>query len=417
MSTIVTRAGKGSPLTWNEVDNNFTNLNTDKLQSGNTAAALTITSATINGGTITGTALNGSLGATTPSTAVVTSLTDSGLTSGRVTYASTGGLLADSANLTFNGTTLSTVGLTTTGNTILGNASTDTLNVGNGGLVKDASGNVGIGTASPVSRLDVEQANAKSSTASWQFNVGDLTSQATGVGGGITFSGYKTATSATAYFAGIDAYKENSTAGNAAGALRFHTQVSGGSGLVERMRIDASGNLLVGATSAPSSTVAGVLLTKPALGVSCDFSCGTTTATVRPLRFMNGNGYVGAIATNSSITAFETSSDARLKNDLGVAVDTSVIDNVVVHDFSWKVDNLVDRGVFAQEAHLIKPLAVSIGNDELDDSGRLNNPWGVDYSKFVPDLIVHAQQLKKLVQEQQAMIDELKAKVAALEAA
>ena len=37
--------------------------------------------------------------------------------------------------------------LTTTGNTLLGDASTDTLNVGNGGLVKDASGNVGIGTS------------------------------------------------------------------------------------------------------------------------------------------------------------------------------------------------------------------------------------------------------------------------------
>jgi hypothetical protein len=36
----------------------------------------------------------------------VTSLTDSGLTSGRVTYATTGGLLTDSANLLFNGTTL-----------------------------------------------------------------------------------------------------------------------------------------------------------------------------------------------------------------------------------------------------------------------------------------------------------------------
>ena len=45
--------------------------------------------------------------------------------------------------------------LTTTGNTILGDASTDTLNVGNGGLVKDASGNVGIGTASPGAKLAV----------------------------------------------------------------------------------------------------------------------------------------------------------------------------------------------------------------------------------------------------------------------
>jgi hypothetical protein len=32
MSTIVTRAGKGSPLTNTEVDSNFTNLNTDKIQ-------------------------------------------------------------------------------------------------------------------------------------------------------------------------------------------------------------------------------------------------------------------------------------------------------------------------------------------------------------------------------------------------
>jgi hypothetical protein len=35
MSTITTRAGKGSQLTWTEVDTNFTNLNTDKIQSTN----------------------------------------------------------------------------------------------------------------------------------------------------------------------------------------------------------------------------------------------------------------------------------------------------------------------------------------------------------------------------------------------
>jgi hypothetical protein len=47
MSTIVTRAGKGSALTYAEVDSNFTNLNTDKYQSGSTAslASLTLSSA------------------------------------------------------------------------------------------------------------------------------------------------------------------------------------------------------------------------------------------------------------------------------------------------------------------------------------------------------------------------------------
>ena len=48
MSTITNRATKGSPLTNDEVDNNFTNLNTDKMEKGsnlsdisNTATART----------------------------------------------------------------------------------------------------------------------------------------------------------------------------------------------------------------------------------------------------------------------------------------------------------------------------------------------------------------------------------------
>ena len=43
MATIVTRAGKGSPLTHNEVDANFTNLNSDKVEA---AAVVAKTAAT-----------------------------------------------------------------------------------------------------------------------------------------------------------------------------------------------------------------------------------------------------------------------------------------------------------------------------------------------------------------------------------
>lgn len=49
MSTIVTRAGKGSPLTFVEADANFTNLNTDKYQAGGdlgTPASGTLTNCT-----------------------------------------------------------------------------------------------------------------------------------------------------------------------------------------------------------------------------------------------------------------------------------------------------------------------------------------------------------------------------------
>ncbi|CAB5079586.1 hypothetical protein UFOVP146_23 [uncultured Caudovirales phage] len=52
-----------------------------------------------------------SLGSTTPNTGKFTSVTDTGLTTTRVTYAGAGGLLKDSANLTFDGTTLVSTGL------------------------------------------------------------------------------------------------------------------------------------------------------------------------------------------------------------------------------------------------------------------------------------------------------------------
>jgi hypothetical protein len=67
MSTIVTRAGKGSPLTHTEVDNNFTNLNSDKTENA---------SAAITGGTING----ASVGASNASSGAFTSLSSSSTT-------------------------------------------------------------------------------------------------------------------------------------------------------------------------------------------------------------------------------------------------------------------------------------------------------------------------------------------------
>jgi len=103
---------------------------------------------------------------------VFTSLTDSALTSGRVTYASTCGLLVDSANLLFNGTTLTanTLNLTnalgvayggtgqtsyTDGQLLIGNSTGNTLakstlTQGTGITITNGSGAITIANASPM---------------------------------------------------------------------------------------------------------------------------------------------------------------------------------------------------------------------------------------------------------------------------
>ena len=107
--------------------------------------------------------------------------------------------------------------LTTTGNTILGDASTDTLNVGNGGLVKDASGNVGIGTASPSGGGGGTILNVNGATAA-SFRLSNSSS----------------ADAADLFLTGSVAYLQTATAI----PLVFRTNAT------ERMRLDTSGNLL-----------------------------------------------------------------------------------------------------------------------------------------------------------------------------
>jgi hypothetical protein len=116
-------------------------------------------------------------------------------------------------------------------------------------------------------------------------------------------------------------------------------------------------------------------------------------------------GLCGAIAqTGATTVAYQTSSDARLKDDAGRATDLAALRAVVVHDFAWKADGRADRGVFAQDAHAVFPRAVTVGTDETTVDGSLARPWMTDYSKFVPDLIVGWQQHDAALAEIRALL-------------
>ena len=88
MSTIVTRAGKGSALTWTEGDNNITNLNTDKMENF-TVAGDSGTNQTVSGGNTLTISGGTGLSSVASNTDVLTiNLDNTAVAAGSYTYAS-----------------------------------------------------------------------------------------------------------------------------------------------------------------------------------------------------------------------------------------------------------------------------------------------------------------------------------------
>lgn len=301
-------------------------------------------------------------------------------------------------------------------------------------LTVTSAGNVGIGTASPVSKLSVSGIDSYTDGISIGLNSSryNLITSLDGVsaaGNGLQFqvSDGGTGTRTTVMtlkgdgVVGIGTTNPGSYKLNVNGTLNAATSVSingGASGVYGGSGITLSGN--VGAVSenivyytnaviTPSSTQSGVRISDIATVATTIWSVGSITTSAKEISFINGNGEVGNITTNGTATAFNTSSDERLKLDQGVATSTDVLKNLVIHDFLWRAHpgTGTDVGVFAQEAVNVKPSAVSVGGDEWLSPTELENPWSVDYSKFVPDLIVGWQGHQSQLTVLQAQIDNI----------
>lgn len=228
MVTIVTRAGKGSPLTNTEVDANFTNLNSGKAESTNPSVTGNLTF-TGTGNRITGDFSN----ATISNRVAFQSSTTNGATA---IIALPNGTSTDSSFQSFNGTDLAN-GTRTTMSTSSTEGSFQVSRTGTGTYLPmtfytggserirvDTSGNVGIGGTSAGEKLEVVGGIETSAGAS-SFNRSGM----------------------------IFDYQSGSSTGriavgpNAGGTLAFYT--GSGSSVPERMRIDSSGNVGIGKTS------------------------------------------------------------------------------------------------------------------------------------------------------------------------
>jgi len=268
----------------------------------------------------------------------------------------------------------------------------DTVNINTGGSTRatvDSSGFLGVGTTSP-SSFNADGRNLVVGTGSGGQGLSIYS--ANNNYGNIYFAD---GTSDGSYNAGGILYNHSSN------FMRFDTAAG------ERMRIDSSGRLLIGTTSASNITNGSTNANYLYLGtlVTSRDNTGNREHAV----FHNPNGDVGSINTSGSSTSYTTSSDYRLKENI-VAISDGItrLKTLKPSRFNFKVDKdtTVD-GFLAHEVTAV-PEAITGTKDEVDSD---NNPvyQGIDQSKLVPLLTA-------ALQEAIAKIETLETKVAALEA-
>jgi hypothetical protein len=286
----------------------------------------------------------------------------------------------------------------------------DTIAFSEGGVESmriDSSGNVGIGTTTPTF--------------------------ATGTGLQVKGAGFTSVRITGASATGIDFSQDASANGYMYN--RDNAALIYGTNNTERMRIDSSGNLLVGATSAVVQTGEKFSLLNAA-GMGAGIKVGAesniplslwntgTTGTRKQISFYDSaaGGVRGEITTNGTATTYGTSSDYRLKENItpmtGALATVSALKPVT---YKWKTDGSNGQGFIAHELQAVVPDCVTGEKDAVDADG---NPQyqGIDTSFLVATLTAAIQELKSdldstktLLANAISTVDAQAARIAALE--
>jgi len=280
----------------------------------------------------------------------------------------------------------------------------------------DSSGDVGIGTISPTAALEVESTDALLA----RFSGGSTTA-------GTKYIQVVNTIDDTAGLNLIHHSDDTATVGNQANAaLRFSSNDT------ERMRLDTSGNLLIGSTTNVGTGDHKVSISIGGGGRALGLS-STATTTKLLASFINPNGTVGSIRTSGTSTSYVTSSDYRLKaNITGITDGIERVKQLRPSRFNFIADaNTIVDGFIAHEAASVVPEAVVGEKDAMqnekyvvtpevlaDDGSVITpavmatrsvpDPQGIDQSKLVPLLTA-------ALQEAITKIEDLEARVATLE--
>lgn len=247
----------------------------------------------------------------------------------------------------------------------------------------DTSQNVGIGTSGPSYKLDVRgsigtnsditvEDPSNTNTVGYGVGRGKIVSNGAGGFGGLTFQTYN-------------------------------------GGFASQMYIDGNGKVSVGTTTTYARTT--LLGNNTDVPLAC-WNNGGISGFFTMISFRNnaGTSEIGnVLRTNDNTISFNNTSDYRLKDNIQPMV--GALDKVArlkPCTYTWKSDGSAGQGFIAHELQEIVPDAVTGEKDAVNEDGSIK-PQGIDTSFLVATLTA-------AIQEQQAIIENLKARIETLEA-
>jgi len=291
-------------------------------------------------------------------------------------------------------------------------------------MLVDSSQNVGIGTASPAGKLDARgdvylgstsagNTTYVRTTANWNYTglnvIRNSSNSSTTKGieflydgdsaGNTTIGG----TNAIWTFANASPTTGSTTSGLQSGltygAYYGHRWNVNGT---EYMRIDSGGTWMLNTTDVDafisSSTSQTGYSFRPGLGPRLslvnDFYINRSNGDGTIFNFRRNGTTVGSVSVSSGATAYNTSSDYRLKQDIismtGALAKVAALKPVT---YKWKSDGSDAEGFIAHELAEVCPHAETGEKDAVDEDG---NPvyQGIDVSFLVATLTAAIQELK-----------------------
>ena len=262
-------------------------------------------------------------------------------------------------------------------------------------LTIDTTGNLGIGTTSPSTKLDV------GATSDVGISMTNSTSVTSGNRGTLYMSN---SSNSTVGFIRFGAVTDNSGTD-----IQFAVRPAGGSLNSTAMKLDSSGKLFLGTTTTPTGTGSGIFNVEPgnqngiAIGVvttgntGLDINVNNTGSYFAYFRYNAAN--VGSITTNGTITVYNTTSDYRLKTVVGAVSDSgSRIDALQPVEYTWNSNGERTRGFLAHQFQEVYANSVTGTKDAVDADGKpVYQAMQASTSEVIADLVAELQSLRARV--------------------